>query len=251
MLNLVFAVCLMASGQDIMLGEGVRTNRYIISNTVEKKAWQRTALMATEDDGLIDPSGKIASASDSEAVAETARSAGQISETAIESARSSMESLASVTNRIYDSVCHISFGIPRENCDNLTAWVLSETSDATNDYQVVRFSQILTVPPVRHVEYTHINRNGEEVSAAVPCVWEFPWDSSSITHRCTIRRPQKFASMRAVYRTVRADTIGGMDGFSFGSSVVRVDNVVAFTGSITNKTDGSVITFKNGVLQND
>lgn len=226
------------------------TNLWIISNAVERRAWRRTALMAGPDDSLLDPSGQIADYASAAAQAATNTLAGQISDAARISATNSIAALSAVTNDIPPGAVHIAISVTNATPANLVATVVAERWDGTNDWQDVRYSQLLASPPIRHVDYSYPGPDGI-ITASVRAIWDLPWDPASLVHTCRLQRPLVLQGVPAVYRSRRVDILGGPQGFSFGPALVRVNQVPTFTGTITNAIDGSTLTFKNGALTND
>lgn len=224
--------------------ENVITNKYIVSNVIERKRWERTAIMADKDDKLKDPTGQFVDYSDAVAVQYTADHIGDISTGAMEAVSNSVQRINGVTNQIPDGAFHVAVSIPRQDEENFSSRVEDEGTVGFTDWQVVRFSSLLSVPPNRHIIYRY---SGGEVS--VPVQWVTPWDATSYTHKCEIPRPTIFNNISATFKSRTHDILGGKKGFSFGTSIVKVNGSPAFTGSITNRTTGAVLTFKSGVLQ--
>jgi hypothetical protein len=151
-----------------------------------------------------------------------------------------LQSLWDVTNQIPSHAEHIALYLPRQALPlNLTGEVISEGTDGVTDWQIVEYSQLLTIAPNRHVEYTYLN-----VTATVECVWD-EWDKDSYTHRCTFTRP---TALRGKLINSRwHETIGGPKGFDFGSALVTVDGEPTFTGTWTNSVTGEIYNFRNGI----
>lgn len=224
---------------------GVVTNRFIVSNVVKKNRWSRTAVMADKDNKPMDPSGQLVAYSDAAAGQYSADHIGEISEAAMSAVDASTAAINSVTNQIPENAVHIGISLPRQDMDNFSSLVISEGSDGTNDWQIVRFPFYLNVPPNRHVVYRFPGG-----TLSVPVRWDNPWSRTNLEHRCVFARPAAVQGFRATFKSRLHDILGGSKGFSFGNSVVRVDGHDSFTGAVTNKTTGAVLTFKSGVLQN-
>jgi hypothetical protein len=152
-----------------------------------------------------------------------------------------LQSLWDVTNQIPSHAEHIALYLPRQALPlNLTGEVISEGTDGVTDWQIVEYSQLLTIAPNRHVEYSYLN-----VTATVECVWD-KWDKDAYTHRCTFTRP---TALRGKLINSRwHETIGGAKGFDFGSALVTVDGKPTFTGAWTNSITGEIHNFRNGII---
>lgn len=218
------------------------TNVLLISNEALRRRWSRVAVMATPDGRPLEPTGRVAARADAVALDVALARAGELADSARAAMTNAVAALAAVTNQVPESAQHIAVSVPSLGAPNLQGMVVSEGFDGTNDWQVVRFNQFLSVPPRRTVEYV---RPGS--TSTVECAWDYPWDGSNAEHRCTFPRPAWMAG-DMVIRTRRREIFGGPGGLSFGAALVTVDGVPAFTGAVTNGVTGQVLIFDNGVL---
>lgn len=224
------------------LGAGTNNAVLIISETVTKRAWSRTAVMADSDNRPMGISGQPVAYSDAAAIGTAAAQAGEISDSARAAMTNAVNSLVAVTNQIPSSAQHVAISIPTMGQPNLQAVVVDEGSDGSNDWQSVKFNASLSAPPSRIIRYEYPGG-----TATVEVVWDWPWDRTGTVHRCVFPRPSILDG--AVIRSRRHDLFGGPRGLSFGAALVKVDGVQTFTGSITNAETGAVMDFDNGVLK--
>lgn len=217
------------------------TNLVITSDEVTELGLSRQALLDGGNGKVIDRSGTVVSHADAVAQMTLATNLQRIATATASGVTNALQSLWSVTNQIPSHAEHIALYLPRQRTPlNLTGEVISEGSDGVTDWQIVRYSQLLTIAPNRHVEYTYLN-----VTATVECVWD-EWDKDSYTHRCTFTRP---TALRGKLINSRwHETIGGAKGFDFGSALVTVDGEPTFTGAWTNSITGEIHNFRNGAI---
>jgi hypothetical protein len=222
-------------------GEKAATNLFIISDEVVELGLSRQALLDGGNGKVIDRSGTVVSHADAAAQMALATNLQQIATATANGVTNALQSLWDVTNQIPSHAEHIALYLPRQALPlNLTGEVISEGTDGVTDWQIVEYSQLLTIPPNRHVEYTYLN-----VTATVECVWD-KWDKDAYTHRCTFTRP---TALRGKLINSRwHETIGGAKGFDFGSALVTVDGKPTFTGAWTNSITGEIHNFRNGII---
>lgn len=216
------------------------TNLVITSDEVLELGLTRQALLDGGNGKVIDRSGTVVSHADVTALNVLAKNIHHVSDAIHKGVTEGMQELWDVTNQIPEHAEHIALYLPRQRIPlNLTGEVISEGSDGVTDWQIVEYSQLLTIAPNRHVEYTYLN-----VTATVECVWD-EWDKDSYTHRCTFIRP---TALRGKLINSRwHETIGGPKGFDFGSALVTVDGEPTFTGTWTNSVTGEIYNFRNGI----
>ena len=221
-------------------GEKSVTNLVITSDEVMALGLSRQALLDGGNGRVIDRSGTVVSHADAAAQMALATNLQRIATATANGVTNALQSLWDVTNQIPSHAEHIALYLPRQNIPlNLTGEVISEGTDGITDWQIVEYSQLLTIAPNRHVEYTYLN-----VTATVECVWD-KWEKDSYTHRCTFTRP---TALRGKLINSRwHETIGGAKGFDFGSALVTVDGKATFTGAWTNLITGKIYNFRNGI----
>lgn len=217
------------------------TNLVITSDEVVELGLSRQALLDGGNGKVIDRSGTVVSYADAAAQMALATNLQRIATATANGVTNALQSLWDVTNQIPSHAEHIALYLPRQRTPlNLTGEVISEGTDGVTDWQIVEYSQLLTIAPNRHVEYTYLN-----ITATVECVWD-KWDKDSYTHRCTFTRP---TALRGKLINSRwHETIGGAKGFDFGSALVTVDGEPTFTGAWTNSITGEIHNFRNGII---
>ena len=220
--------------------EKAATNLVITSDEVMELGLSRQALLDGGNGKVIDRSGTVVSHADAAAQMALATNLQEIARATAGGVTNALQSLWDVTNQIPSHAEHIALYVPRQNIPlNLTGEVISEGSDGVTDWQIVEYSQLLTIAPNRHVEYTYLN-----ITATVECVWD-KWEKDAYTHRCTFTRP---TALRGKLINSRwHETIGGAKGFDFGSALVTVDGKPTFTGAWTNSITGEIYNFRNGI----
>ena len=216
------------------------TNLLITSNTTNELGWTRQTLMDGGEGKVVDPSGVVVSAADAAAQRTLAKNLQRVATATAIGVTNALSSLWAVTNLVPDNAHHVQLYFPRATIPlNLAAEVVEEGADGDTDWQVVKYSQLLTIPPNRHVDYVYPGG-----TATVAAVWD-GWDASSYTHRCTFPRP---AIVRGkLINSAKHDIIGGPKGFDFGSAIVTVNGKPTYTGYWTNNFNGVVYFFENGV----
>lgn len=216
------------------------TNLLIESDsTTNILGWTRQAVQSDGKGGVIDRSGTVVGYIEMAAQRSLATNIQSISYSALNSMTNSVKGLWDVTNQIPNHAEHVALFFPRSKTPlNLTGEVIEEGTDGTVDYQVVKYSQYLSIPPKRHIKYTYLN-----TTATVQCVWD-KWNPSNLTHRCTFAKPNIFKNY--IILSYRHEKIGGDKGFDFGSALITVDGTPTYTGVWTNKLNGSIYTFRNG-----
>lgn len=219
----------------------VTTNLWIESDvSTNVLGWSRQVIMDDGEGGIIDRSGQVVAFADITAQRTLATNIQSISTATLNAVTNSMQSLWEVTNQVPSHAEHISLYLPQSGTPlNLTGEVIEEGTSGDEDYQIVKYSQYLAIAPNRHIRYVYMN-----TTAIVSVVWD-DWDPSNLTHRCTFPRPD--ALKNKTIRSYAHEIIGGDKGFDFGSALVTVDGSPTFTGEWTNKLDGTIHTFKNGV----
>ena len=240
---ITFLAIIIATVAPIAEDEKSVTNLVITSDEVVELGLSRQALLDGGNGKVIDRSGTVVSHAEVVALNVLATNIHHVSDAIHRGVAEGMQELWDVTNQIPAHATHIALYLPRQRTPlNLTGEVISEGTDGVTDWQIVEYSQLLTIPPNRHVEYTYLN-----VTATVECVWD-KWENDSYTHRCTFIRP---TALRGKLINSRwHETIGGTKGFDFGSALVTVDGEPTFTGSWTNSVTGEIYNFRNGVIIN-
>ena len=192
------------------------TNLVITSDEVIELGLTRQALLDGGNGKVIDRSGTVVSHADAAAQMTLATNLQQIATATASGVTNALQGLWAVTNQIPSHAEHIALYVPRQALPlNLTGEVISEGSDGVTDWQIVKYSQLLTIAPNRHVEYAYLN-----TTATVECVWD-KWDATALEHRCTFTRP---TALRGKLINSRwHESIGGSKGFDFGSALVTVD----------------------------
>lgn len=216
------------------------TNLVIISDEAVSMGLSRQALLDGGNGKVVDRSGTVVAYADMIAQKTIATNIQRIATATANGVTNALKSLWAVTNQIPSHAEHIALYLPRSKTPlNLTGEVISEGTDGTIDWQIVRYSQYLAIAPNRHIEYCYYN-----VTATVECVWD-KWIPTNLEHRCTFMRPVAFRGK--LINSRRHETIGGSKGFDFGSALVTVDGEATYTGEWTNRATGVVHHFRNGV----
>ena len=229
------------------------TNLHLVSESTNISAWTRQAVMAKEDNTIIDPSGVFVGGADAAAQSNAADRVLQVSAAAIAGMRSAVGALEAVTNPVPKAAYHVALAIPPPiQPKSLMGCVVKEETDGTTDTQWVWYSHRLVRKPIRRVVYRtptgEISQNvdwvdwdpdGETVSA-----YGRTWQGC---HKCTILRPVAARGISAVSRL--NEVFGGASGFDFGSVIVTVGGKVGITTNIVDETTGAKLSIRNGFVQ--
>lgn len=251
-------LCMKAFAEETNSAESasVKTNTWVVSNTIESKAWTRQAVLATPSNTIMDLSGVFVGAAEASVQSNAAERVSEVSQAAIEGVRASFASLYAVTGQVPKVAYHVSLSIaPQSATKALQGYVVKEETDGVTDTQWVWYSHALPAAPIRRVEYvTPSGRFSQSV------VWD-TWNATGVTvtasngrvwegcHRCTVTRPVSARNIPGLTR--KNERFGGANGFDFGSALVTVGGRPTRTGSVTNDITGEVWRFDNGVLQTE
>ena len=230
-----------------------KTNLVIKSDTVESLGWTRQAVMVTQSNRVMDPSGKLVEAADVAVLSNEAERVSAVSDAAVAGMRSAFLALYAVTGNVPDIAYHTAITIPpQESPRSLMGYVVKEETDGVTDTQWVWYSERLAAAPVRHVEYT--TPAGTFSQSAKWSAWNADGETLTVNgrtwkgcHKCTIPRPESAKNLPALSR--RNEIFGGANGFDFGAAIVTVGGKGTFTGEVTNDVTGVVLRFDNGILK--
>lgn len=239
---MITLLAILFAASPVVDGEKSVTNLVITSDEVTELGLSRQAILYGGKRKLIDRSGKVASYAEVVALNVLATNINRITTAAHDEMRQAVGELESVTNQVPSHAEHIALYLPPANAPkNLMGEVISEGTDGSTDWQIVRYTQHLLIAPNRHIEYHYLN-----TTATVECVWG-KWDKDALEHRCTFKRPTAYQGK--LIRSYCHDIFGGARGFDFGSALVTVDGKPTFTGVWTNSLTGAEYQFRNGVIQ--
>lgn len=241
------ACCLSALGAETNAVEAAAvTNIHITTETVTLPGWYKRIVYTDETEEPKNDEGVIVSAADAKAQETVIEYAGEISEAAEAGLGEAVSGMLAVTNQIPTNATHIALSLGRySESKNLAGEVIGEWSDGTNDWQVVRYNQLLTLAPGRKVRYSFVDQTND-----IEFVWNKPWDASSLVHTGMVARPVPFRGVRAL--SWRHERFGGVAGFDFGSAVVGIvtNGVISYalTTNFVINLDGVLfpLSFKNG-----
>lgn len=236
-----------------VLGDGVKTNIVIESDTKESLGQTRQVLMGDQDGNLHDKSGKVVEFADTVAVDFAAQTAGEISDAARNASTNATKLLTSVTNDIapYSKSFLIALA-PETVRSNCTGFVVKTTTDGTTDTQWVWYNGRFTQKPTRWVEY-----QGDFETQEVKAVWaNWQPDGETVTHggrtwrgchKCTVARPA-FAAGRPCVDLPNERFGNDRTGFNRGDVNILLDDAVPVTGVFTNALNHKVEYYDAGTL---
>jgi hypothetical protein len=230
------------------------TNLHLVSQGTNISAWTRQAVMAKEDNTIIDPSGVFVAAAESAAHSNAADRIVQLSDAAVAGMRSAVGALEAVTNQVPKTAYHISLALPPPSSPaSLMGYVVKESTDGDVDTQWVWYSHRLSRKPIRRVvyrtpsgefsqnaEWVDWSEDGETISA-----YGRTWQGC---HKCTILRPAAARGISAVSRL--NEVFGGSSGFDFGSVIVTIGGKAGVTTNLVDAASGVKLSIKNGFFQN-
>lgn len=218
------------------------------SSNVVERAWTRSLVTVDQHGTLHGGAGKVGSLAAVSAADAAIEYVGEVAVEAKAAVTNSMAPVYAATNSMARNALGLAFHIapqPPEGETNLVAYLVkTETSaDGSVDTQYVWYSQELSAPPARYVEYVCYAER-----TTVPAVWQTPFSNTvAVTrggmtwegcHVCTVQRPL-FARDFVCLDDRPNEPFGGASGFDIGSMSVFVGGVPAFTGFITNKLDST------------
>lgn len=231
------------------------TNTWIVSNTTNSPAWTRQAVMARDNNAIIDPSGVFVSTAETAAQSNAVNRLQDVCDAAIEGMARAVGSLEAVTNQVPETAYHVAVAIPPPTAPaSLMGFVVKEETDGTTDTQWVWYSHRLGRKPIRrvvyrtpsgdfsqNVEWVDWNADGETITAHGRT-----WNGC---HKCTVTRPTAARGISAVTRL--NEVFGGESGWSFGGVTVTVGGRTAVTTNLVGKTTGRVMIIDNGFLKTE
>lgn len=229
------------------------TNVFLVSDTVESKAWTRQAVLATPENRVKDLSGKIVEAAEASVQSNEAERISAVADAAVAGMRDAFGALYAVTGMVSDVAYHVAVTLPPGDAPaSLMGYVVKEESDGVTDVQWVWYSHALAAPPVRRIEYTTPSGT---ISQGVTWIgWKNEGETITANgrtwkgcHKCECVRPAAARNLPALTR--KNDIFGGSGGFDFGAALVTVGGKATYTGVVTNDVTGEILRFDNGVLK--
>jgi hypothetical protein len=229
------------------------TNVWLVSDSTNAHAWTRQAVMAKEDNTIIDPSGAFVATAEAAAQASAAEKVTELSQAAIEGMRSAIGGLEAVTNQVPPTAYHVSIALPPpDSPQSLMGFVVKEETDGATDTQWVWYSHRLDRKPIRRVVYRtaggDISQNAEwvnwDVDGEMVSAYGRTWQRC---HKCTIIRPKAAQGISAVTR--QNEVFGGASGFDFGSVIVTVGGRPGITTNLTDAATGATLHIVNGFIK--
>lgn len=224
----------------------------IESDEVLQLGWTRQPVMVSEDGELIDDSKTIISAAETAAVDAASEEVTSIAEAATAAAGAVGGQLTEAAGDMaqYCKSFALAFA-PETDRDNLTGYVVKETTAGGVDTQWVWYNRQLPLAPVRWVEY-----QGDYITNAVKVAWT-SWSAAGETvtiggrtwtgcHKCTIIRPAWARDVPCV--TLPNEIFGSENGFELGDANLTLDSEVPYTGEVRREDIGIVEYWNNGIL---
>lgn len=238
-----------------MLLAAPSTNVTLVSETKIENAWQRKVVMKDGAGKIINDDEQVGEAADAAADREVAEQAGAISDAAKTAMLGQIQRLESASANAAKSAIAVALVMPPElTRENLTGFVVKETSDGFVDTQWVWYNRSLSLKPNRYVVYEGISN-----CATSKCEW-VSWDADGETvvsngrewsgcHKCTVRRPA-FASRVPCLTNPNESRWGGPHGMEFGDMTLTMGDKALITAIITNRFDATErVLFDNGFFK--
>lgn len=238
-----------------MLLAAPSTNVTLVSETKIENAWQRKVVMKDGAGKIINDDEQVGEAADAAADREVAEQAGAISDAAKTAMLGQIQRLESASANAAKSAIAVALVMPPElTRENLTGFVVKETSDGSVDTQWVWYNRSLSLKPNRYVVYEGISN-----CATSKCEW-VSWDADGETvvangrewsgcHKCTVRRPA-FAARVPCLTNPNESRWGGPHGMEFGDMTLTMGDKALVTAIITNRFDATErVLFDNGFFK--
>lgn len=238
-----------------MLLAAPSTNVTLVSETKIENAWQRKVVMKDGAGKIINDDEQVGEAADAAADREVAEQAGAISDAAKTAMLGQIQRLESASANAAKSAIAVALVMPPElTRENLTGFVVKETSDGSVDTQWVWYNRSLSLKPNRYVVYEGISN-----CATSKCEW-VSWDADGETvvangrewsgcHKCTVRRPA-FAARVPCLTNPNESRWGGPHGMEFGDMTLTMGDKALVTAIITNRLDATErVLFDNGFFK--
>lgn len=151
-----------------MLLAAPSTNVTLVSETKIENAWQRKVVMKDGAGKIINDDEQVGEAADAAADREVAEQAGAISDAAKTAMLGQIQRLESASANAAKSAIAVALVMPPElTRENLTGFVVKETSDGSVDTQWVWYNRSLSLKPNRYVVYEGIQLRDVEVRVGV------------------------------------------------------------------------------------
>lgn len=231
------------------------TNVTLVSETKIEKAWERKVVMHDGNGKIMNDDEQVGELAEAAADREVAEQAGEISDAAKDAMLGQIKRLEDASKDAAKNAIAVALVMsPELTRENLTGFVVKETTDGSVDTQWVWYNKILSLKPNRYVVYEGIAN-----CVTSKCEW-VSWneDGESIVvngrewsgcHKCTVRRPA-FAVSVPCLTNPNESRWGGPHGMEFGDMTLTMGDKSLVTAIITNRFDATErVLFDNGFFK--
>ena len=238
-----------------MLLAAPSTNVTLVSETKIENAWERKVVMRDGNGKIINDDKQVGESAEAAADREVAEQAGEISDAAKDAMLGQIKRLEDASKDAAKNAIAVALVMPPElTRENLTGFVVKETTDGSVDTQWVWYNKTLSLKPNRYVVYEGIAN-----CVTSKCEW-VSWNEDGETvvvngrewsgcHKCTVRRPA-FAVSVPCLTNPNESRWGGMHGMEFGDMILTMDDKSLVTAIITNRFDATErVLFDNGFFK--
>lgn len=231
------------------------TNVTLVSETKIENAWERKVVMRDGNGKIINDDKQVGESAEAAADREVAEQAGEISDAANDAMLGQIKRLEDASKDAAKNAIAVAIVMPPElTRENLTGFVVKDTTDGSVDTQWVWYNKTLSLKPNRYVVYEGIAN-----CVTSKCEW-VSWNEDGETvvvngrewsgcHKCTVRRPS-FAVSVPCLTNPNESRWGGMHGMEFGDMTLTMDDKALVTAIITNRFDATErVLFDNGFFK--
>ena len=239
----------------VMLLAAPSTNVTLVSETKIENAWERKVIMRDGNGKIMNDDEQVGELAEAAADREVAEQAGEISDAAKDAMLGQIKRLEDASKDAAKNAIAVALVMPPElTRENLTGFVVKETTDGSVDTQWVWYNKTLSLKPNRYVVYEGIAN-----CVTSKCEW-VSWNEDGETivvngrewsgcHKCTVRRPTFAVSVHCLTNP-NESRWGGPHGMEFGDMTLTMGDKALVTAIITNRLDATErILFDNGFFK--
>ena len=249
LLLVALAGCVPAFADEAVQVDATATNLYIVSNAETRKGWREYPVMVENGTVLVDPSGTLASKSDSVAVNTVLDGAKEISDAAKAAMEAAVAGLASVTGQVPKRAQHAILCVRPDLAARPALTFVLTNATVSADGRTLSFvaasNRLLGSRPSMTLAFG----DGVDEEETAKVKWTGEWDAASASHAGYVEIPARYRGRPAcLFENV---TLGDESGlFDFGAIVVSVGTKAAWNGVVTNTLDGAEVKVENGFFKN-
>lgn len=248
LLLVALAGCVPAVADEVAPIDATATNLYIVSNVEIRRGWRKYPVMVENDTVLVDPSGTLASKSDSVAIDTISNGAAEIADATKAAMEAAVAGLASVTGQIPARAQHALLCVRPDLAARPALTFVLTNAAVSADGRTLSFvaaaNRLLGSRPSMTLAFG----DGVDEEETAKVKWTGEWDAASASHAGSVEIPARYRGRPAcLFENVALGDAGGL--FDFGSLVVAVGTKTAWNGVVTNALDGAEVKVENGFFK--